>query len=314
MKKILLVLSVIFLSLTSYGGNERGNGGSGVVCRNADGSIRSAELLDIYEGRVLGGLRYSDLPGTIDQKFNQVIADVFKEAPNFGIWSIIYTIKDNIVMLPPGVELEPINDSLHISIPRNCKIEQVANFYNQKKLFINSDIYKSFDDLNRLGLLLHEILYYMDRATGVTNSRYVRRSVAKLLSDNFRADFPLNISETVGTYLCSTSSEKITEFFAIPKGNNEWKFLFTVLNGHRIFSEKYAIVKASSDIFPVTRVNDQADIYTEYDLVSKIDGDEVLLLGFSTEAMKIGWTGFDPDDSIDMETFTCGEIRSMEDL
>jgi hypothetical protein len=61
-------------------------------------------------------------------------------------------------------------------------------------------------------------------------------------------------------------------------------------------------------------VNDEADFYSTYDLVSKIDGDEILVLGFSTEAMKLGWTGFDPDDKIDMETFTCNEIRSEEDL
>jgi hypothetical protein len=43
-RRSLLALSALFLSLTSYAGNERGNGGDVVICKNQNGQIISSEI------------------------------------------------------------------------------------------------------------------------------------------------------------------------------------------------------------------------------------------------------------------------------
>ena len=56
-----IVLAMVSVATqTVWAGNEKGSGGKTVVCRNADGSIHSAEILDLYEGRTAYQLNYSE--------------------------------------------------------------------------------------------------------------------------------------------------------------------------------------------------------------------------------------------------------------
>ena len=57
---VLLLASSV--SSSSFAGGMEGGGGKSVVCRNTDGTIRSAEVLDLYEGRTVYGLPYQESP------------------------------------------------------------------------------------------------------------------------------------------------------------------------------------------------------------------------------------------------------------
>ena len=51
-RTMILAAAIAALSTTfAHAGNERGNGGGAWVCRNADNSIRTSDLVDLYEGR-----------------------------------------------------------------------------------------------------------------------------------------------------------------------------------------------------------------------------------------------------------------------
>jgi hypothetical protein len=327
-RKIILALSALILSLTSYAGNERGNGGSGVVCRNADGSIKSAELLDIYEGKALFGLKYSSLTGTIEENYKSIIEDIYGKVLSPTEYMIFNHIKNSFVMLPEGVELEPINDSLPIIIPRGCKIEQVANFYNLKSIYIVSDIYNKLSDLDKLGLLLHEALYFLDRQGGVKDSRHTRRAVGHLLSTGFKAEGVLDGVDQQNDLFCTTNMQSTpngyiapapTAFWAIHKGDKSWQFQFTKLNGHTIFSKKSADFHFEEGTFPLEEgTNLEGTVHSTSSLYSKIDGYEALAITLSNGVintpigdrfMALSWNGFDPDDKITAQFFTCTKAQ-----
>lgn len=309
MKNLILVCGLI-LSLNAFAGNERGNGGNAVVCRDKDGNIKSAEMLDIYEGRALSGLKYNEFTGSVDQNFDRIIDDIL-EPSHESTKLMIYSVKNNMTMLPTGVELEPINDSLHILMPRNCKVEQVANFYNQTKVFVNSDIFNSFNDLSKTALYLHEVLYLLDRQAGSTNSRSVRRVVAKALSDGFQLDHPWTTPVVNGALACFTTKGKSTFFFATPAGNDEWTFQFTRLNGHLVFSKKSATVHINREYFPVSSMEPDRTTYMTQDLSSKIDDGDIITLSFSSDSMKISWIGYDTDEKVTNESFICTTLQNQ---
>jgi hypothetical protein len=333
MKMNLLVLCVSFLfSLASYAGNERGNGGSGVVCRNYDGTIKSAELLDIYEGKALLGLKYSSLQGSIEEKYKSIIEDIYGKVLSPTEYMIFQHIKESFVMLPDGVELEPINDSRQIIIPRGCKIEQVANFYNMRSIYIVSDIYSKFTDLDKLGLLLHEALYYLDRQGGVKDSRHTRRSVAHLLSNDFKAEAVLDGVDQQNDLFCTTIIQQVpngytapapTMFWATKSGTDSWRFQFVKLNGHTIFSKKYADLAFGSGAFPLSKEEEtdlSGTVISTSSMTSKIDGFEglsitlsngVINTPFGNKFMALTWSGFDPDDRIFGNIFTCQKRNSF---
>ena len=59
-----MIVTLIGLSspaMAELGGME-GGGGKSVVCRNPDGSIKSAEILDLFEGRTIYQLPYNESP------------------------------------------------------------------------------------------------------------------------------------------------------------------------------------------------------------------------------------------------------------
>jgi hypothetical protein len=328
-----MLLGVFLYSLASFAGNERGNGGNGVVCRNSDGTIKSAELLDLYEGRALFGLKYSELQGSIEEKYKTIIEDIYGRAVSPTEYLIFNHIKESFVMLPEGVELEPISDSRQIIIPRGCKIEQVANFYNLRSIYIVSDIYNKFSDLDKLGLLLHEALYYLDRQDGVKDSRHSRRAVAHLLSTDFKAEAVLDGVDQQTDLFCYTTIQQgpdggtiapaPTSFWAIKNGTDSWRFQFVKLNGHRIFSKKYADLGFGSVDFPMSNeveTNLFGTVVSTSSMISKIDGFEglsvtlshgVINTTFGNKFMALTWSGFDPDDRIFGNIFTCQKSNNF---
>lgn len=256
MKKLIILVCLILNVTLVYGrGGVDGGGGNGVVCRDQAGNITDVRMLDLYEGEILYGLQFSNRFNDIESALKKVAAKLHKPYLEYSFLAAYQNFK----MLPTGVRLEPIDDSGHIFIPANCKIEQVANYYNANAIYVVSDFYNKMSLTDQVALVVHEALYAADRVQNVENSRYARRATARAISDNFQFDDPGEGAPTkkgimcvtptatsihgnrVGNYVLNPNLKKSTSFWAIPIDDdyNNWRFQFLTLNGHTVYSKTY---------------------------------------------------------------------------
>ncbi len=176
-------------------GGDIGNGGDGVVCRNADGSIRSVEALDIYEAREVYGWKV-DLGGPEtgpDAKLWKIIERVRSKMPELALWMEqgLHEFRSDNVWLR-GKELTDIPDSGHLYFPAGCKVEQVIiqakhKVYPGQALFtINRDLFMQMDDDSQAAIQAHELFYRIAIQAGHKDSIATRRLNAIFLSDRYR--------------------------------------------------------------------------------------------------------------------------------
>jgi hypothetical protein len=168
-------------SLTS--GGVDGGGGNAVVCRDNANKITSAEVLDIYEGRVQYGVTPLPSLGTVEEQVHEVLTRLGKgNLPN-SFAQMLHNgatwVLQKKVMLPDGTGLTIIDDSFPDVLPKDCKIEQLANWTPQDQVLVDTEIWNSLSDTNKAALVAHEILYYFYRIYGAEDSVRVRESVAR---------------------------------------------------------------------------------------------------------------------------------------
>lgn len=309
-------------------GGVDGGGGNAVVCRDENGQVQSARMFDLYEGEVLYGLKYREVIDEEDTLL-EILFDIYGPEEYLTQFHYFNLVKFNFKFLPSGTKLKTINDSGHIFTPANCEIEQVANYYNPLNVFINTDIFDKFSPLDRLALHLHEHIFAVERTMGVSDSRYTRRVVSRLLSEGYKASNPNEGINLVKDHLCVTNdtnpygdTSKTTQFYAIDQGKGYWRFQFQFLNGHKIYSKKYADLYIGSEVkFPLDQYNSQPSGSSTINmgvLDSSIDPGETIVLhlndgeidmGGKSIDMKLKWSGFDPGDGHDFRSFTCYKIQ-----
>jgi hypothetical protein len=185
MKFAVFLTVLLSMSLDTFAG-DKGNGGYSIVCRDNEGPIVSAELLDIYEGKIIYRRNYS-----LDQKSDaEILKSVFAKLTDYSKFSTklkkeISLIEKNLIMIPEGNELEPTDDAFPPIKKKGCKFEQVANYTNAGEVLVSQEIYDHLDNLNRAALVIHEAIYSMRRkSVGDKNSQITRRFVAHLLATN----------------------------------------------------------------------------------------------------------------------------------
>lgn len=263
---IFLLFLVLNLAMASDdGGGVDGGGGNGVICRSADETITDVRMLDLYEGEILSGLQFSDRFTSIESALKEVASKL--HSPHLEY--MFLAAYQNFKLLPSGVRLEPIDDSGHIFIPGNCKIEQIANYYNSNTIYVVSDFFNQMSLTDKVALIVHETIYTIDRAQEVENSRYARRVTAHALSDNFSFEDPREGAPTksgllcttptikgiygnkIGSYVLNPELKKNTSFWAIKRddGFNNWRFQFINLNGHTVYSKTYIDVRIDQSEF-----------------------------------------------------------------
>lgn len=241
-----ILISINVYANESIQGGVDGGGGKSVVCRNSDGSIKSAELLDIFEGRVMDKLT---IPSIKKDYFLLGLEMVEKLSKGRGE-NFLKTLKSSFAfadvrknILPEGVTLEPTDDSYHIILPdpKSCKVEQLA-IYQQDSLYINGDIWKVLDDTNKAALMLHEGLYKIFRSFGEKNSIRTRKHVARV----FAGVEPTAVwsDKAAEKYLiCETSIDQKAElakrsrFYVFPTNDNSYlRIAIDMLDGQLMLS------------------------------------------------------------------------------
>lgn len=160
-----------FLILTSLTGSAKegdrgGNGGDGIICRDANGRVHKAELLDYYEGKVLRGITPDRLSDSLsfEENLNILLLSLERLSPNrsklYRDW--MKNFFDEALMLK-GQKLEDIPDSGHLTVPKGCEIEQVViqtvpKYKEDKRYLIDSDLWAVLPNSSKAGLVFHELL------------------------------------------------------------------------------------------------------------------------------------------------------------
>lgn len=186
MKKNLLLASLLALSFSALASGEKGNGGYSVVCRDSEGTILSAEILDIYEGKVLYKRKYPDSSYSVDTLLT-VAKHKMKEHTSFAakLEKEIQLVNSNVIFIPEGNILVPTGDALPVIKRIGCQFEQLANYTDEGELLVSQEIYDHLDNVNKAALILHEAIYSLRRKSrGDETSQNTRRLTAQILATN----------------------------------------------------------------------------------------------------------------------------------
>lgn len=199
MKSFLFVLSLGTLALAlpleparAEGGQT--HGGTAIVCRNGDGSIASAEVLDSFEARELYGLKQIGV-GDVAKARTELLDDLDRRFAGRSLYpkylrDTLADLHGRFKLLDPKVRLELIPDVFPKISRKGCAIEQLASFDDKSgEIRLDSEIFKALSPAGRLALEMHESVYYLDRKWAkAKDSVFARKLVGLLLATQWGAD------------------------------------------------------------------------------------------------------------------------------
>ena len=192
----------------SAGTSDRGGGGRGVRCLR-DGKV-SVELLDLYEARSMHGLTLIKSPANetaavdlfaslLGRQLWTPGSDMLEERINFfrGSWKKELMSKTHFLGASQHLKLS--SDSHDPVLEDNCVAVQVALYYDESSLMVDSSLWDQMDWLNRVALFTHEFVYKVARLGGEHDSISSRKFVSFLFSTQglkpISVDMPSNVKE-----------------------------------------------------------------------------------------------------------------------
>jgi len=178
-------------TLVSSGTSDRGGGGRGVLCKR-DGKS-TVELLDLYEAKSMYGLHLIDAPAdetSAIKLFAQLLArqlwtpgdDTIESRVAFFHESWRSKLMGKVHFLERTQHLKLSTDAHEPILEDGCSSVQVALYYDENSLMIDSTLWKQMDWLNRAALMTHEFVYKVARLGGEQDSISTRKFVAYLFS------------------------------------------------------------------------------------------------------------------------------------
>lgn len=256
MKSLLSALSYLAMMLVVGGassqafaaGGMEGGGGKSVVCRNPDGTIRTAEVLDLYESRTVFGLPYQESPVPWRRQAIEIfeasgIRTDIGQTPPSSIYDWFQNASSHLHFLPDGTSLKPIDDSLEVIVPKGCLIEQTANYQNDRRILVSTEIWNALSETQRAALLIHEAAYRHLRAEGEKDSRRARHFTAHIVSGNKIEEVSPAME---GQLQCEGGDRGTrTSFFVIklpansPGEPERLRMQFDYFGGRRLLSKSY---------------------------------------------------------------------------
>ena len=179
-------------------GNEVGNGGSAVVCRDTASAITSIEPLDTYEAREIFQLTI-DL-GVSGMTWKARAEAVVERLARFEPYrrdkyrKLLDEFEAN-ASFKGGIDLATLPDADYLFIPAGCKTEQVIisnppQTAVKKRFLVNQILWNALNEEGRAALVLHEIVYDEALEAGQTNAVNARKFNGQLISSGF-ADMPI---------------------------------------------------------------------------------------------------------------------------
>jgi hypothetical protein len=186
------VILITVLSSMSFAGSGSHGGGT-IVCRNEQGKIISAELLDLWEGKKVRNLDIleevesdADIPDLIrravrilNEKGQIKMAKTVELVANGELG----VVNASLSFVSEGVGIAAPSDANAVFIPKgNCRIEGVGA-YNDRYLtfFIDKELYSELSALNRAALFVHEGVYKYLRDTFHVEDSITARGITACL-------------------------------------------------------------------------------------------------------------------------------------
>jgi hypothetical protein len=183
-----LGLTVAFSSSFALAGAGSSGGGSAVVCRNAAKKIISAELLDLYEGRMRFGFAYGPVHPDANLQLETALKKLNSPYNQALTREIAADVLQRLIFLPPSVVLAPGNDlgdEYGVVVEDGCQIEGVGFYEFDGTLKVAQPIYRAFSQMSRAAFILHEAIYKIAReSSSVTSSALPRKLTAALFASN----------------------------------------------------------------------------------------------------------------------------------
>lgn len=194
-------------------GGIHGGGGKGIQCTGKDGKP-TLELLDLWEGRVLGsGLSDKNIPQETNEPYEVIVARGIEVLKNAFVYhgkvghydpatnkfvniegaealksqlssrAELFTNPQMVnVQRRRNVELTLTPDSYEDGLPKGCEIKQIVIYKDDGRILMDQDLFDALDNVNKAALVLHEIFYAELREYGETNSLRTRRAVSHVLA------------------------------------------------------------------------------------------------------------------------------------
>lgn len=233
---LLLTWSVLLFGswsgATITNGPSTSGGGHSVVCRNYDGSIRSAQLLDLYEAKAKFQFKLRLSQGTLEEDFVAATRNAYRlQSANIKISdSEILKSLDRFMSMakftPAGKRPTRIFDVGNtIPFPWGCDLEQLAFFDDLKsEVVVDSEIWNRLDTLNQAALVTHELYYHVERQFLEHTSEGTRAFVAHIYASPDEVE-PIFAGVPRNSKMCYTrnsntltSSSKVGEsfFYVLP--------------------------------------------------------------------------------------------------
>jgi hypothetical protein len=240
--KLLATVAILSFSTVSAFASLSGvgNGGVSVVCRDSGDRITSAQLLDIYEGKVRHGKKY-DNQLDVDTKVELAQLKLINY-PSFlsAFQEELANVKAMMVYIPIGNELTPTNDAFPTVLKKGCEFEQVANYTEDGDLLVSQEIFNELATVDRAALLVHEVVYALLRKNGATDSRQARRLTAELLAKNVDQKVIEEVLQGSGGSLTKTCGMKGSVEERIQdcnKKNGLFALVTTTKEGHEVYKD-----------------------------------------------------------------------------
>lgn len=180
--------SVFFLSAFAFAGTETSGGGASVVCRDSNKQIISAELLDLYEGKIRYNFRIEKSNVNPKQQILNALARVAQhEIFVDQLKKVIIDTTRRIQFLPEGLVIAPPNDlgnDFGVVIPDGCALEAVGYYESNGVLKVSKTLYNRLTNTDKAAFILHEAIYRIQRTGQVQNSAWSRHMTSQLFARN----------------------------------------------------------------------------------------------------------------------------------
>jgi hypothetical protein len=258
MKNLAFILLVLLGHLSFAQADRKGNGGDAVICKNETSGVVQEELFDLYEGRILKQIQYNESSTPYLEQVRTIINNLGQTlgqtaSTDGGLIKLLEQNIKNLVFLPLGVGLAPVNDVDSFLLPKNCQIIQAANFRDDDgRIYIDSDVWGKFSETQKAALLLHETIYeYLRKPINVNavpveiTSNRTRNAVALLISGvhfvnptdfaNPKGNNPL-LCETRAAGASEDPSRRTSAFYVYPTTNNEIIFQLIYIGDRSILT------------------------------------------------------------------------------
>jgi hypothetical protein len=181
--KITLFIS-LFCSVV-FAQNKVGNGGDVVSC------INSNVILDFYESD-----QKTILISSNSKKYTEILKDQFEKFKNVAP-KVFNNYLDRLKSIESEIEykknikLTDIKDSEELFLPedKSCHLYQIAirkksKTESEKRFIIDKKLWNKLDEVNKAGLISHEIIYEHLSKLNETNSVNVRKINRFVFSQN----------------------------------------------------------------------------------------------------------------------------------